>query len=93
MPGNSRKAWTSAKELHANLQIFNWLFLWYLVTLGLLVVSELIEHQRWWHFYWMHNVFVFFAVSGFIFSLFVPGEFAKLQKRRLEQEIEARSRK
>lgn len=93
MPGSSRHAWESAKEIQKNLQSFNYLFIWYLITLGLLVATELIEYAQWANFYWLTNIFVFFAVSGFLFSLFVPSEFARIQKRRLEQEIDARTGK
>jgi predicted membrane channel-forming protein YqfA (hemolysin III family) len=91
MPGSSRHAWVSAKEIQNELQKFNYLFIWYLLTLGLLVASELVEHAEMAGFYWVINVFVFFSVFGFLISLFVPSEFARIQRRRLQQEIDARS--
>lgn len=91
LPGSSRRAWVSARELQKELQRFNLLFVWYLLTLGLLVISELIESAKMEHFYWVGNVLVFFTSFGFLVSLGLPREFARIQRRRLQQEIEARN--
>src|SRR3990167_6350659 len=37
MPGNWRVGWESARSIQADLHRFNLLFLWYILTLGLLV--------------------------------------------------------
>ncbi|MBL4645271.1 MAG: hypothetical protein JKY99_02300 [Rhizobiales bacterium] len=91
MPGGSRHAWTSALDIQRELQKFNYLFVWYLLTLGLLVASEFVEHIHRFKLYWLTNFFVFFAVFGFLISLFVPSEFARIQHRRLQQEINSRT--
>ncbi len=91
--GNSRRAWNDAKDIQLDLQNFNLLLVWYLLTLGLLVVSELVEHAKYVNMYWITNVFVFFATFGFLVSLFLPFEFAKIQRERLQSEINNRSSK
>ena len=91
MPGSSRHAWVSAQNIQRELQNFNFLFIWYLITLGLLVISELIEHACYTKMYWVTNLFMFFSVVGFLASLFLPSEFARIQRRRLQQEINSRS--
>jgi len=91
--GNSRHAWENGKVLQKEMQKFNILIIWYLLTLGFLVVSEVAEHSKYANFYWTTSALVFFATSGFLFSLFVPFDFAQIQRRRLQQEINARSAK
>ncbi|GAB4237189.1 MAG: hypothetical protein Kow0032_22800 [Methyloligellaceae bacterium] len=93
LPGNWRVGWESAKSIQARLQRFNYLFLWYLLTLGLLIVSEIVEHAKWEDYYFIFNVLSFFSTFGFIVSLALPFELSKIQKDRLEQEIRQRKPK
>lgn len=88
----ARHAWEAAKEVQREIFQFNFLFFWYLLTLGLLVISEIVNKSKWEKFYCLNHVFLFFATSGFLVSFFVPGEFARIQQRRLEQEISSRSK-
>ena len=92
MPGNARAAWESAKAIQEDLQRFNYLFLWYLVTLGLLVITEVVEHQQAQCLYWVFYVFTFFATFGFLVSLALPFEFSQIQRSRLQQEFNARQK-
>lgn len=91
LPGGARVGWESAKVIQADLQRFNHLFLWYLLTLGLLVVCEIIKSEGLKNFYWLYSVYAFFAAFGFLASLALPYEFSRVQKMRLVQEIDARS--
>ncbi|MER9854146.1 MULTISPECIES: hypothetical protein [unclassified Mesorhizobium] len=93
LPGNSRTAWENAKVIQADLREFNYLFIIYLSTLGLLVFSEIIEYKKLDNFYFIHNIFVFFAVFGFLISLALPFALSAIQKSRLENEIKARTKK
>lgn len=90
VPGNKRDAWESAKANLNELHKFNLLFVWYILTLGLLVSSELIEHAKFENFYWVSNIALFFSAVGFFFSLFVPSMFARIQKVRMEKELSSR---
>lgn len=93
LPGNARIAWESAKLIQSDLQRFNYLFLWYLLTLGLLVVSEIVDHQKAESLYWIFNIFTFFSCFGFLMSLALPFEFAQIQRSRLQQEFDTRRKK
>lgn len=90
--GSSAAAWTSARDLQKQLHGFNGLFLLYLLTLGLLVASEVIEHSKWEKLYWLTDVYATFAIAGFLLSFALPFDFMALQKRRMEQEIQNRTR-
>lgn len=89
--GSTRTAWVNAKEVQKELHKFNFLFYVYLITLGLLVASELAEYAKFEKFYWLTNVFTGFAIGGFLWSLTLPSDFMNLQKRRLQQEIDSRA--
>jgi NADH:ubiquinone oxidoreductase subunit 5 (subunit L)/multisubunit Na+/H+ antiporter MnhA subunit len=90
LPGNWRVGWESAKNIQNKLQRLNLLFLWYVTTLGLLVFTEIVEHQKWACLYFFHYVFAFFSVFGFIVSLALPFELARIQRDRLGEEIQRR---
>ncbi|WP_299437852.1 hypothetical protein [uncultured Rhodospira sp.] len=90
LPGNWRVAWESAKQIQGDLQRFNALFLLYIVILGLLVFSEIVEAKEWSHLYFVHNIFAGMSTFGFIVSLALPGELARIQRERLDQEIRSR---
>lgn len=90
LPGSWRLAWEGAKSIQARLQRLNLLFVWYLLTLGLLVASEIVKHQKWDSLDIVHSVLAFFAVFGFITSLALPFELQSIQRQRLEQEIHYR---
>lgn len=88
--GPTKEAWVNARELRRELAQFNALFVWYLITLALLVISEVVEHAKIECLFWTFHVFAFCSISGFILSLALPFEFSRIQKRRLEQEIDSR---
>lgn len=90
--GSSSAAWVNARDIQRQLHRFNGLFLLYLVTLGLLVVSEVIESSKWEAWYWVTDVYAGLAIGGFLLSFALPFDFMALQKRRLEQEIQLRTR-
>lgn len=90
LPGNWRVGWESAKGIQSDLHRFNLLFLWYILTLGLLVASEIIEFKGYSCLYFVHNIFAFFVCFGFLVSLALPFALAKIQRERLDQEIEQR---
>ncbi len=90
LSGNWRVGWESAKQTQRDLQKFNYLFLWYLITLGLLVFSEIVEYAAWLDLYFVHNILAFFATFGFVVSFGLPFELQAIQRQRLEQEIRQR---
>jgi hypothetical protein len=90
LPGNWRVGWESVKSIQIELQRLNFLFVWYLVTLGLLVATEIIDHAKWTNAYFVFNIFAFFATFGFLISLGLPFELARIQRNRLQHEINQR---
>src|SRR5690606_15324808 len=74
LPGNWRVGWESAKNIQRRLRRFNILFLWYILTLSLLIISEVIEAAKWSQWYFIHNVFCFFSTFGLIVSCALPFE-------------------
>lgn len=91
--GAAANAWVNAREIQKELHRFNLLFYAYLITLGLLVASEVIEHAKWASWFWVTKLFAGFAISSFILSFALPLDFMRLQRRRLEQEIAARTKR
>jgi len=92
LSGNWRVASVNARTRHAELKGFNLVFYLYLITLGLLVVSELIEAAQAEKFYFIFNVFGGFAAFSFLWSFRVPYRLRQIQKHRLEDEIAERKR-
>jgi hypothetical protein len=92
LPGSWRTGWQSAKAVQIEIQRLNVLFVWYLLTLGLLVTTEIIDSQEWTSLYFLFYIFGFFSVAGFLLSLAIPFELWRIQRRRLEHEIEQRRR-
>lgn len=90
LPGNTRSGWESAKSIQHDLRQFNYLFLVYLLTLGILMFSEIVESEGWTSLFIVHNFLAFFATLGFLVSFGVPFALSAIQKERLEQEIAAR---
>lgn len=90
LPGSWRLAWEGAKTIQTELQRLNLLFVWYLLTLGLLVASEIVKHESWHSLDIIHNVLGFFAAFGFIVSLALPFKLQSIQRERLLQEINHR---
>lgn len=90
--GSARSAWNNAKAIQDELHRFNFLFYVYLITLFLLVASEVAENAKWVSWYWLSNAFTGFAIAGFLLSLAMPADFMALQRRRLQQEINVRAK-
>jgi len=93
MSGSWRAAWLNAKEIQGNLQRLNYLFVIYIVILGLLVVTEIIESARWNEYYFVHNIFAGLSAFAFVCSLALPFELSSIQRARLEAEIKERKQK
>lgn len=93
MSGSWRTAWENAKKVQEDIFGFNYLFLSYLITLGLLVVSEMIKAVSAEQFYFIFNIFSGVATFSFLWSFRIPFVLWDIQKKRLEQEINARKGK
>lgn len=91
--GNARVAWESAKDIQQDIQVFKYLFLLYIVTLGLLVFSAISNEAGIGIFYLVKYAYTFCAFFSFLVSLSLPFQFAAIQKSRLADEIDERSRR
>lgn len=90
LPGNRRVAWESAIAIQVQIQRLNVLFSLQIITLGLLVVTEIIKALSWESFYWLFNVLAALTTFCFLLSLSLPFELGSIQKARLRREVEAR---
>lgn len=90
LTGGWRTGKESAKTIQVRLHKLYNLFHIYMITLLLLIVTEVVEFAMMEDFYFLHNVFVFFAAFGLILSFGLPFELASIQKERLDSEIKNR---
>ncbi|NQW13485.1 MAG: hypothetical protein HQ479_04400 [Rhodobacter sp.] len=90
LPGNRRLAWESAVSIQTDIQRLNVVFFFQLLTLFLLVVTELVEFMKYERFYWTFNFLGGLSSFSFIMSLSLPFELGKLQRERLNAEIKSR---
>lgn len=93
IPGTWRGAWEQAKQVQLRLMRLTYLFILYLTVLGLLILSEMIEAEEATAWFFVTDIFGYFALLAFILSLWLPFEIKSIQVERLRQEIEARKTK
>jgi hypothetical protein len=92
-------SWRSAEVQRGNVESrlirHTWLFILYLVGIGLLFIGTLLhkspnaspELKKW-----VEYLYLFFGVFAFLLTAALPGSLLKLQMRRLDSEIERRRR-
>jgi hypothetical protein len=88
--GGWRSAWEQANAVQLRLLRMTWLFVFYMIVLALLILSEMIESQNWAALFWVHDIFAGSAFFAFIISLGLPFELKQIQSKRLEREIRDR---
>src|SRR5579883_348104 len=91
--GSWRTAENRRENIVSRLIAYLWLFVWYLITIGLLFVgvllnkAESVPHQ--WR-EWIERAYLFFGVSSFLFTFGLPRALWKIQMARIEAEIQRR---
>lgn len=90
LSGNRRVAWASAKGLQRRIQRYNFLFVLYILTLGLLVIAELIETAQCQDLYFIYHILSFMTSLCFLCSLTIGYGLSKLQRDRMENEVAGR---
>lgn len=90
LPGGRRIAWENAKSIQIELQKLNDTFTLHILTLLLLIVSEIVEAMCWERFYFLYNVLAFSASLGFLLTFSLPHRLSKIQRDRLDREIRSR---
>lgn len=93
IPGSWRTAWNDAQRIQLRLMRLTYLFVLYIVVLGLLVATEIIEYKAIESLYFVHDIFAYCALVAFIFSLWLPFEIKIIQVTRLEREINERRKR
>ena len=94
--GSWRIAESRRDSIEQRLLAHGYIFGLYLVTIGLLLVGILTQHalvdgnpvRKW-----IERFYLFFAVFSFLLSFSLPSSLIKLQKDRIEAEIERRRRR
>jgi len=86
-PGNWRKAELGSQLVYRRLLRHKWLFILYLLTLGLIFASALFKDSSAVFCMWIERVYLFFAVVAFMMSLRLPSSLMAIQQERIENEI------
>lgn len=88
--GSWRIAQLASKRTKRRLVRNYWLFMCYLVALVLTLATLLIGKLGGTVLLVFEYLYLFFAIVGFLFSFFLPAHLMKMQKERIEYEIQAR---
>jgi hypothetical protein len=94
--GSWRIAEARRDNIERRLIWHSWLFVLYLLTIGLLFTGLLLEKAvsaDWLHWReWIERAYLFFGVFSFLLSFALPWALMKLQRARVDAEIERRRR-
>lgn len=94
--GSAEKSWR-ALELSRN-NIFNqlvrqkWMFTLYLATLGLILISSLLDDKYPSLVVWIEHVYLGTAITAFILSLRLPATLMNIQLSRHEEMIKSKQK-
>jgi hypothetical protein len=93
--GSWRVAETRRDNIEAKLTRHIWLFVFYLIAIGLLFTGALLNKapdsvvSMGWKT-WIERLYLFFGVSSFLFTFALPAALLKFQMGRIDAEIEKR---
>ena len=90
--GSWRVAEAKMPSIEDKINKQKWLFTGYLVTLGLIFVSLLAAKANVRISAFLEHVYLFLSSVAFIYSLKLPGFLSRIQRERVNEEIEARRR-
>lgn len=88
--GSWRLGRLAAEPTYNRLIRYKWLFMVYLITLGLIFISMLFEGAFPKIQCYLEYLYLFFASFSCILSFMLPSSLIELQKERIEQEIDER---
>jgi|SRR5579871_1802300 len=91
--GSWRVAETRRDNLERRLIAHLWLFVWYLIAIGLLFVGVLLNKATGVPCgvkVWVERLYLFFGTTSFLFTFGLPRALWKLQLGRIDAEIERR---
>ncbi len=89
-PGSWRAAEMERSKLNGRLGRHKALFMTYLITLGLIFVSLLLNGGSPCLIIWIERAFLFVGGFGFLLSLLLPGVLIEVQRERIDLVIEHR---
>jgi len=93
--GSWRLAEGGREKMSRRLILHIVLFVLYLITIGLLFVGAILEkaisEDNIWKL-WIERVYLFMAISSFLFTFALPASLLEMQKARYDAEIERRRR-
>jgi hypothetical protein len=92
--GSWRTAEAGRSKMEARLIWHAWLFVIYLVTIGLMfvgvIVSKAFEHQHGAWNLWIERAYLFFGATSFLFTFALPTMLMQMQRERYDAEIARR---
>lgn len=91
-PGTWRAAEMERSKLQNRLVRHKWLFILYLLTLGLIFLALLLKEQDPRLIVWLERGFLFLGTVSFVLSLRLPGALMGVQSERIDAVIEHRRR-
>lgn len=89
-PGTWRAAEMEREKLDDRLVRHKWLFVAYLITLGLIFCALLVSKSLPTGTIWLERLFLFFGTFSFIVSLQLPSALMSVQRERIDAVIEHR---
>lgn len=89
-PGSWRAAEMERDKLDARIVRHKWLFIAYLVTLGLIFSALVVGKSMPSATVWLERLFLFFGTFSFILSLQLPNVLMRVQRERIDAVIEHR---
>jgi hypothetical protein len=94
--GTWRVAEMRRENIETRLVTHVWLFVFYLLAIGLLFIGALINKAPNvapdWKI-WIERFYLFFAIASFLFTFALPNALLKFQIARIDAEIERRRRR
>lgn len=89
-PGTWRAAEIERQKLDDRIVRHKWLFITYLLTLGLIFAALVLSKNIPDATVWLERLFLFFGTFSFVLSLQLPSVLMKVQRERIDAVIEHR---
>ncbi|MEK8086890.1 hypothetical protein WNB94_10755 [Aquabacterium sp. A3] len=89
-PGSWRAAEMERDKLDGRIVRHKWLFIAYLITLGLIFSALVVSKNMPDATVWLERLFLFFGTFSFILSLQLPNVLMRVQRERIDAVIEHR---
>jgi hypothetical protein len=91
-PGTWRAAEMERTKVNDRLIRHKWLFILYLLTLGVIFLAFLFKEEDPSLIVWFERLFLFLGTVAFVLSMRLPGALMQVQRERIDAVIEYRRR-